>query len=371
MEEEKIKKLEDLGYNPFFKIRQEDISSGDFSSARVIAEYKGAYKVKNLNGEFLAKVTGKQMLTAINREDYPAVGDWVLISEADNEHAVIQSILPRQTIIKRRFGDKDKTSQKSDIQIIATNIDVGFVIESVDRDYNLNRFERYFAILADGGVNGAIILNKIDLLSEKEKENKLNELKDRFPDVDIITTSTVNQNGFDELKNYIKKGRTYCFLGSSGVGKSSLINKLIGEEKIKIGGISSYSNRGKHTTTGRQMYFLDNGGIVIDNPGIREVGIIDVGEGVDNFFEEITSLGHKCKFVDCTHTHEPGCIVLEAKERGIIDEEKYTNYTNLKKEAVFYDMSDNQKRKKDKDFGKFISKAKKSLKNFGYEEYIK
>ncbi len=366
---EQIKKLEDLGFNSFFELKEDETETGDFSPARVIAEYKGAYKVKNLDGEFLAKVTGKQMLTATNREDYPAVGDWVLIATADSEHAVIQSILPRQTIIKRRFGDKNKIGEKSDVQIIATNIDVGFVIESVDRDYNLNRFERYFAILADGGVNGAIILNKIDLLSEKEKQNKLNELKDRFPDVDIITTSTVNQNGFDELKNYIKKGKTYCFLGSSGVGKSSLINKLIGEERIKIGGISSYSNRGKHTTTGRQMYFLDNGGIVIDNPGIREVGLTDVGEGIDNYFEEITSLGQRCKYVDCTHTHEPGCVVLDAKEKGIIDEEKYSNYTNLKKEAEFYDMSDSQKKKKSKDFGKFVSKAKKGLKDVGYGDY--
>lgn len=128
-------------------------------------------------------------------------------------------------------------------------------------------------------------------------------------------------------------------------------------------------DRGKHTTTGRQMYFLDNGGIVIDNPGIREVGMTDMIEGIDSFFDEISDLGKKCKYFNCTHTHEPGCVVIEAKEKGVIDEEKYFNYTNLKKEAEYYDMSDIEKRQKNKDFGKFINKAKKDFKKFGYDNY--
>lgn len=361
--EEKIKNLEDLGYNLIFESNREKSNTQDFLPARVIAEYKEVYRVKNIHGEFLARITGKQMFEATEREDYPAVGDWVLIEEADKEHAVIKSILPRQTIIKRRFGNKNKLGEKNDVQIIATNIDVGFVIESVDRDYNLNRFERYFAILEDGGVKGAIILNKTDLLSEGEREDKLEELKNRFPDIDVVMTSIFNNDGLEELKKYIEKGKTYCFLGSSGVGKSSLINKLIGEEVIETRDISSYSDRGKHTTTGRQMYFLNNGGIVIDNPGIREVGMLNVQNGIEEFFEEISSVGKKCKYSDCTHTHEPGCVVLEAKNSGIIDEDKYENYTNLKKEAEYYDMNEKDKRQKNKDFGKFLNKAKKILKD--------
>lgn len=367
--EERIKKLEDLGYNPFFESEIKELDFPDLFPARIIAEYKEAYKIKNEEGEFLAKITGKQMFEASGREDYPAVGDWVLVEKADDEHAVIQKILRRQTIIKRKFGDRNKTGEKSNIQIIATNINFGFVIESVDRDYNLNRFERYFSILENGGVKPAIILNKIDLISEEEQKIKLYELKDRFPDIDIILTSTTNNHGLDDLKDYIKRGTTYCFLGSSGVGKSSLINKLIGKEIIKTGDVSLYSDRGKHTTTGRQMYFIENGGIVIDNPGIREVGMLDFSEGIDSFFKEINSLGKQCKYADCTHTHEPGCVVLEAKNSGIIDKDKYDNYTNLKKEAEYYDMTDNEKRQKDKKFGKFLNKAKKDLKNFGYDNY--
>lgn len=361
--------IEDLGYNSIFELKRKELETSDFPVARVIAEYKEAYKVKNENGEFLAKITGKQIFEATGREDYPAVGDWVLITQADDEHAVIHRILPRQTIIKRKFGDKNKSGEKKDVQIIATNIDVGFVIESVDRDYSLNRFERYFSLLFDGGVKGAIILNKTDLLSLEERENKLNELKNRFPDIDIILTSTIDNNGLEELENYITKGKTYCFLGSSGVGKSSLINKLIGEEVIETSDISSYSNRGKHTTTGRQMYFLDSGGIVIDNPGIREVGMLNISDGIDEFFEEISSIGKKCKYSNCTHTHEPGCVVLEAKNSGIIDEDKYENYTNLKKEAEYYDMSDKDKRQKDKDFGKFINKAKKEFNKIKHKDF--
>jgi len=361
-----IKNLEDIGYSSFFELKRKELGLLDFSVARVISEHRGAYKIKNTNGEFLAKITGKHIFKATNREDYPAVGDWVSIIKADDDNYVIKEILPRHTIIKRRFGNKNKFGENNNVQVIATNIDTGFVIESVDRDYNLNRFERYFSILSDGGVKGAIVLNKTDLLSEKEKETKLSELKDRFPEIDIILTSTVNNDGLKELKNYINKGETYCFLGSSGVGKSSLINKLIGQEIIQTSDVGLYSLRGKHTTTGRQMYFLDNGGIVIDNPGIREVGMTNTTSGIASFFDEISSLGNKCKYTNCTHTNEPGCVVKEAVDLGEIDKEKYINYTNLKKEAEYYDMNDSEKREKDKSFGKFMKKAKKDLKNFGH-----
>jgi ribosome biogenesis GTPase len=166
------------------------------NKARVTSEYKGAYKVKNENGEFLAKITGKQMFAAVSREDYPAVGDWVIIDELPEQQAVIKEILPRKTIIKRKYINKD------DKQIIATNIDVAFAVESVGRDYNLNRFERYFAIARDGGAEPAIILNKIDLISQEELDAKLEQIKARFPDIDVIATSIVKKEGLDELKNY-------------------------------------------------------------------------------------------------------------------------------------------------------------------------
>ena len=335
----------------------------EFSVARVVVEYKGAYKVKNKNGEFLAKITGKQMFNAASREDYPAVGDWVVITELGSGQAVIHEILPRETIIKRRFGNKNET------QIVATNIDTAFIVESVGRDYNLNRFERYFSIAADGGVKPAIVLNKIDLISKEELDLKLAQLKSRFGNVDIILTSTVSNEGLNELKKHILSGKTYCFLGSSGVGKSSLINKLLGENIIKTEDISISTGRGKHATTSREMYFLDNDGIVIDNPGMRQVGMTDAGAGIDILFDQITALAKNCKFVNCTHTHEPGCQVLSALKSGEIDKEKYSNYIGLKKEAEHYEMADIEKKEKDRQFGKFVKKAKKQLKVYGHKNF--
>ena len=364
--EEKIK-IEDLGYGPFFEASRNQLGLGNLPVARVISERRGAYKIKGANGECFAKITGKQMFSALSREDYPAVGDWVAVTECDNGDAVIRGILPRLTAIRRRHGDKNRVGEKNRIQIIATNIDVTFVVESVDRDYNLNRFERYFAIAKDGGVKYAVILNKIDLLSAEELTEKLVQLVNRFPSIDVIPTSTANKEGLDKLKIYIKKGRTYCFLGSSGVGKSSLINNLLGKNTIKTGDIGSYSGRGKHVTTSRQMYFLENGGIVIDNPGMREVGMADVNQGIDASFDEITALAQKCKYADCTHVHEPACEVMNAVRTGKLDKGKYSNYINLKKEAKYYEMNDIEKREKKRQFGKFIKKAKKELKDIGHK----
>lgn len=360
---------EDLGYSMFFEESRRKLGLEAFSIARVIFESRGAYKVKNSKGEYLAKITGKQMFEASGREDYPTVGDWVAIKELGNEQAVIESILPRRTIIKRKHGDKSRLGEKDKTQIIATNIDVAFIVESVDRDYSLNRLERYFAIATSGTVTPAIVLNKTDLISQKELDEKLDQIKSRIPEAAVILTSTINNAGLADLRKYIEKGKTYCFLGSSGVGKSSLVNKLLGQEVVKTGEISSYSNRGKHVTTNRQMYFIENGGIVIDNPGIREVGLADMSEGVNDFFDEVSALSQKCKYADCAHTHEPGCEILAAVKSGELDGEKYSNYINLKKEAEHYEMTETEKNKKEYQFGKFLKTAKKQFKKIGFKDY--
>lgn len=348
---------EDLGYDAFFESNKIKLSG--FSVARVTAENKGAYKIKNSTGEYFAKVTGKRMFNASSREDYPAVGDWVAITELNPEQAVINEILPRRTVIKRKYNNKNE------VQIIATNIDVAFIVESIDRDFNLNRFERYFAIANDGGIKSTIILNKIDLISKEDLNSKLAEIKNRFKDTDIILTSIITSEGLDKLNKYISPKKTYCFLGSSGVGKSSLINKLLGENAIETKDISFQTGRGKHTTTSREMYILNNGGIVIDNPGMREVGMTDTTLGIDNFFDEITTLSKECKYVDCSHTTEPGCKVLSELKSGRLDKDKYSNYINLKKENEYYEMTDLEKREKDHKFGKFIKKAKEDIEKYG------
>ncbi len=347
--------LEDLGYDAFFEAHRKALGLTGCAVARVVAEYKEAYRVKNEQGEYLAKITGRQMHHAETRDDYPAVGDWVAITEIDREKAVIRQTLPRKTLLRK------KNVGGQEVQVIAANVDVAFIIGSVDRDYNLNRFERYMVLAQDGKIKPALVLNKVDLIPDAELVLKTGQIRTRFNNPDVVPTSTVTQQGLDKLAGYIEKGRTYCFLGSSGVGKSSLINRLLGSDRIKTLEISRHTGRGKHTTTSRELYLLENGGIVIDNPGMREVGMADAGEGIKGVFGEIASLSKDCKYVNCTHTHEPGCAVLAAIRDKTLDGDKYSNYIKLKKEDAYYRMTYVEKRRKDRQFGKFVKNTLKQL----------
>ncbi len=347
--------LEGLGYDEFFEKGRVKAGFGGFGAARVVSEQKGSYIVKNQNGEFFAKITGKRMFFAQGRADYPAVGDWVVIDELPENQAAIHGILPRKTVLERRSG------AKIDVQIIATNVDAAFVVQALDGDYSLNRFERYFSLCAAGGIDAIAVLNKTDLVSKEELAVKAEEIKKRFVDAEIIAVSTITDSGLDELKARIEKGKTYCFLGSSGVGKSTIINKLLEKEAIKTGRIDIRTERGRHTTTIRHMYFLPGGGIVIDNPGMREVGMAEAASGVENVFDKIAALAKECKFGDCRHENDPGCAVRAAIQSGEVDAAQFENYQNLKKEAEFFEMDKAQRREKDRDFGKFIKTAKKQL----------
>ncbi len=353
-------RLEDLGYSKFFKDNQKSTIDNNLIPALIIAEHKELYILRNETSEFSAKITGKMMFTASSREDYPAVGDWVLIIILDNKQAIIREILPRKTVLMR------KSAGKSDTQIIASNIDTAFIIQSPDRDYNLNRFERYFSLAESGNIQPVIVLNKTDLISESDLEIKLAEIKARFRNTKIYATSTITGKGVADFKKNIKHGVTYCFLGSSGVGKSSIINMLVGENLIETGEISSYTKRGKHVTTHRELFILENGGLLIDNPGMREIGLLDSGAGIKNVFSEIHDLSKKCKFSDCTHINEPNCAVLAAINLGVLDKKKYDNYIKLLKENEYNTMTKLEKRKKDRDFGQFIKTAKNQIKKYKF-----
>jgi ribosome biogenesis GTPase / thiamine phosphate phosphatase len=321
--------------------------------AMVVAQYRGKYRVRSGENEFWAEITGKMMFTSGSQTDYPVVGDMVEISQLADDQAVIHKIFPRKTFLQRKAAGKDE------LQPIAANIDVAFVVQAVDRDFNLNRFGRYLTIINAGKIKPVVILNKIDLISTEELAEKVAQVKARFQNVAIETTSAADNAGIEKLSRVIKQGKTYCFIGSSGVGKSSIINKLLGRELLKTKKISAFTNKGRHTTTHRELFVLENGGMVIDNPGIREVGVADAGKGVADVFAEISGLAKSCKFTDCAHSREPGCAVISALKSGKLSEAKYLNYIKLKKESDHYVMSNLERKKKERSFGQIVKDFKK------------
>jgi ribosome biogenesis GTPase len=322
-------------------------------TARVIAQYRGKYRVKSDEGEYWAEVTGKHIYAASSQLDYPVVNDFVNIIELGHGQAVINEILPRKNVLTRKAAGKDA------VQPIAANVDTAFIVQAVDRDFNLNRFERYLTIVMAAKINPAFLLNKIDLISAQELAEKIAQIKDRFHDIKIITTSAAQENGIGALRKELQKGKVYCFVGSSGVGKSSLINNLLGKELLKTRLISAATKKGRHATTHRELFVLENGAMVIDNPGIREVGLADSGGAVENVFDEISDLAKGCKFDNCTHIHEPGCAVLAALDSGKLSKEKYENYIKLKKETDHYAMSSLEKKQRDRSFNRIVKSFKK------------
>lgn len=330
--------------------------SNEAQLARVVAQYRDQYRVSSGSSELWAKVTGKMIFTAAAKADYPVVGDLVEINELDKDHAVILAIRPRKTLLQR------KAPGKSELQPIAANLDVAFVVQAVDRDFNLNRLDRYLTIVRAGLIEPVIVLNKIDLIPETDLQEKLAQLAKRFQGVAVLTTSAAAREGTKTLREALKEAKVYCFVGSSGVGKSSIINRLLGKELLKTKEISTFTNKGKHTTTHRQLFILDNGAMVIDNPGMREIGMADSGAVLAEVFTDIAKLAGECRFADCTHDHEPGCAVLKALALGQIDNDQYLNYLKLKKEADHYNLSSLDKKRKERDLSRLVKNYHKQVK---------
>lgn len=363
MEKVSNMKLTDLGYNN--KIEKNIIENNiqGFEIGRIISEHRERYIVKTENGEFEAEITGKLRFSAKSREDFPAVGDWVTLTVFDSCFSVIHSILPRFSTISRQA-----VGQQGEIQIIATNIEYAFLVQAIDRDFNINRLERYLTICYSSKVDPIILLTKTDLIDEPKVTDLLKQIKLRVKDVPVFAISNETQDGYKEIIKIIEKGKTYCMLGSSGVGKSTLLNNLSGRNIMKTDEISQSSNRGRHVSSHRELIVLENGGILIDNPGMREIGIVDTTTGLETTFDKILALSKNCKFKDCTHTNETGCSVLKAVEEGEIDENFYNNYLKLEKEKAHFESTVIESRKKDKQFGKMMKNYKKDMnKKKGYK----
>jgi len=353
--------LEDLGYNDKLEKFRIEQNIDRFELGRVVAEHKERYTVKSDKGEYDAEITGNLRFTARNREDFPAVGDWVAMTSYDSDFAIIHQVLPRFSVIKRQ-----SVGQFGEVQIIATNIDFAFLVQAADRDFNINRLERYLTICNSSKVKPVIVLSKTDLIDESRLNEIVSSIKDRIKDVPVIAISNETQTGYESINALIEKSKTYCLLGSSGVGKSTLLNNLSGKKIMRTDSISQSTSKGKHVTSHRELIILENGGILIDNPGMREVGIADSSGGLEITFDSIYRLSQNCKFKNCTHIHESGCAVLEAVEKEEIDKASYENYLKMEREKAFFESTVEERKNRDKQFGKILKNYKKDIKNNKY-----
>lgn len=349
--------LKELGFGSYWESFIPKIDQSGYQVARVISEQRERYTVRASGGEFLAEVTGKLRYEATDRTGFPVVGDWVTIMSFDNM-AIIHEILPRRTFLKRL-----EVGSSSDIQPIASNVDVVFIMQSVGHDFNINRLDRYLSITESAGARPVFLLNKIDLVSYAEQENIIGDIRKRHGKIEVIAMSNETGEGLDQLKKTLIRGKTYCILGSSGVGKSTLINQLTGTGKLKTNQVSESTSKGKHTTSHRELYIIPGGAIIIDTPGMRELGLTTTKEDVTESFDLIDGLVRQCKYSDCTHTVEEGCALLASLEQGKLERTTYESYMKLIRETEHYQSTLADKRRKDKQFGRLYKQVLKYKKN--------
>ncbi|MFD2044286.1 ribosome small subunit-dependent GTPase A [Ornithinibacillus salinisoli] len=326
-----MSKLENLGWVPSDQVDEDVI-------ARVITVQKNSYRISDGTMDYFGHLSGKFINEAESSLDYPAVGDWVEVHKSvDEQKAVIKRILPRKSQFVRQVA-----GLRSDAQVVATNIDTVFIVNSINQDLNLRRIERYILLAYESGASPVILLTKKDSCSPDEAADALSQVGEVALGVPIIMLSNVTQEGIDEFHHYLEPKKTAALLGSSGVGKSTLVNTLLGKEVQVTNDIREDDSKGRHTTTHREMFVLPNGAMLIDTPGMRELQLWDGESAMEATFQDIEVLEEACRFNDCQHDSEPGCRIQEALEQGELSRDRYQSFLKLKREIAF------EKRKQDK-----------------------
>jgi len=350
--------LEHLGWNPYFDALWADSRTEDAVPGRISAEHKQRYQVMTAERELSARVAGRFLHQAAGQEDFPAVGDWVAVTGHDNDgEAVIHAVLPRRSAFTR-----NEAGLRTQAQVLAANVDTAFLVSGLDHDFNLRRIERYLAAAYDSSATPVVLLNKSDVC--EEIEDRRTQVEAIAMGVSIHAVSAETGDGFEVFEQYLTPGQTVVLLGSSGVGKSSIVNRLIGEERLKTHEVREWDSRGRHTTTFRQLLALPSGALVIDTPGIRELKPWVEAEDVSATFDDVEQLIAKCRFNDCGHNGEPGCAVGAALESGELDPKRWRSYVSLQKQAEHLSArrKDLARRQADKAFCKKIDQYRRQYK---------
>jgi ribosome biogenesis GTPase len=320
--------LKELGWDSFFETHFEPHRDKGFSPARIALEERNLYVAYSELGELTGKVTGRFRHNAQTRADFPTVGDWVVIKgNSHTKKMTIHGVLPRKSNFSRMMLDRDAIV---DEQVISANVDVIVFVHGLDKDVNVRTIERYVAQASASGAALVIVLNKVDMCDtvEEQKEN----VESAAQGASVIVMSALEGDGVNQLYEYVHTGRTAALVGSSGVGKSTIINGLLGEERQTTGAVSEYNFSGRHITVKRELIILPGGGLIIDNPGMRTMSL-DIEEGeLDETFDDIVALASQCKFKDCQHNTEPGCAIRKALEDRTLDRDHYRNYLKLQRE---------------------------------------